>query len=175
MAHIADGGCADSPDQIPARGWSQILRRVWQRGHRTGASVTAAGIGFYTLLTLFPGMIALIGLFGLFVGPDTVNGGLFELHDILPPEAADLVLAQMKDLTDRNLMGAGALGGLLIGIWSASSGVRALMQACNVAYGEEERRPLLNSYWTSVLLTVFGIVLGATVVLTAVSAPAAVR
>src|SRR4051812_829542 len=171
----ARGHTADSPKDIPAAGWHEILLRVWQRGRRNGASVTAAGVAFYTLLTIFPGMIALIGLFGLFVGPDTVEGNLFQLSDILPPQAADLVLTQMKDLTHRNLMGVGALGGLLIGMWSASAGVRALMQACNVAYGEEERRPLLNSYWTSVLLTVFGIVLGATVVLTAVSAPAAVR
>jgi membrane protein len=175
VAHKADGGCADSPDQIPARGWSQILRRVWQRGRRTGASVTAAGIAFYTLLTLFPGMIALIGLFGLFVGPDTVNGGLFELHDILPPEAADLVLAQMKDLTDRNLMGAGALGGLLIGMWSASSGVRALMQACNVAYQAEERRPLVKNYLISFVLTLFGLALGAFLVIVALRVPVMLR
>jgi len=148
---------------------------VWQRGRRTGASVTAAGIAFYTLLTLFPGMIALIGLFGLFVGPDTVNGGLFELHDILPPEAADLVLAQMKDLTDRNLMGAGALGGLLIGMWSASSGVRALMQACNVAYQAEERRPLVKNYLISFVLTLFGLALGAFLVIVALRVPVMLR
>jgi membrane protein len=181
MSRIAEdcnpalGHTADSPKDIPAAGWREILVRVWQRGRRNGASVTAAGVAFYTLLTIFPGMIALIGLFGLFVGPDTVEGNLFQLSDILPPQAADLVLTQMKDLTHRNLMGVGALGGLLIGMWSASAGVRALMQACNVAYGEEERRPILRSYWTSVLLTLFGIVLGAMVVLVAVSAPAAVR
>src|SRR3954469_21434894 len=107
MSRTADGGLADSPDEIPPSGWGQILRRVWARGRRTGASVTAAGIAFYTLLTIFPGMIALIGLFGLFVGPDTVDGGLFELRHILPAEAADLVLAQMRDLTNRNLMGVG--------------------------------------------------------------------
>jgi membrane protein len=168
---MADGGCADSPDEIPARGWGQILRRVWARGRRTGASVTAAGIAFYTLLTVFPGMIALIGLFGLFVGPDTLNGGLFELHDILPPEAAELVLAQMKDLTDRNLMGVGAFGGLLIGMWSASSGVRALMQACNIAYEAEERRPLVKNYFISLALTLFGLALGALLVIAALRVP----
>ncbi len=171
MSRTADGGLADSPDEIPPSGWGQILRRVWHRGRRTGASVTAAGIAFYTLLTIFPGMIALIGLFGLFVGPDTVDGGLFELHNLLPPDAADLVLAQMKDLADRNLMGIGALGGLLIGMWSASSGVRALMQACNVAYEAEERRPLIKNYLISIAFTLFGLALGAVLVVIALRVP----
>ena len=175
MSRTADGGLADSPDEIPPSGWGQILRRVWHRGRRTGASVTAAGIAFYTLLTIFPGMIALIGLFGLFVGPDTVDGGLFELHNLLPPDAADLVLAQMKDLADRNLMGIGALGGLLIGMWSASSGVRALMQACNVAYEAEERRPLIKNYLISIAFTLFGLALGAVVVVIALRVPVLYR
>src|SRR3954469_24209701 len=175
MSRTADGGLADSPDEIPPSGWGQILRRVWHRGRRTGASVTAAGIAFYTLLTIFPGMIALIGLFGLFVGPDTVDGCLFELHKLLPPDAADLVLAQRKALAHRSLMGVDPLGDLLTGLWSASSGVRALMQACNVAYEAEERRPLVKNYLISFVLTLFGLALGAFLVIVALRVPVMLR
>lgn len=171
----AHGRAAESPTEIPASGWGQILGRVWRRGRRNGISVTAAGIAFYAMLTVFPGILALIGLFGLFVGPDTVEGNISLLGDLLPPHAAELVIAQMRDLAERNLVNLGALGGLLLGLWSASSGVRALMQACNVAYDEEERRPLLHSYRTSVLLTIFGVALGATVVVVALSVPLVVR
>ncbi|HUQ73872.1 MAG TPA: YihY/virulence factor BrkB family protein [Burkholderiales bacterium] len=171
----AHGRSADSPEQIPVSGWRQILGRVWQRGRRNGISVTAAGVAFYTLLTFFPGVLALIGLFGLFVGPDMVEGGLFELGNILPPQAAELVVSQMKELTERSLMGVGAIGGLLIGAWSASAGVRALMQACNVAYDEEESRPLLRTYRTSLVLTLFGLLLWAGVVVIALSVPFALR
>lgn len=181
MARIAEerdrahGSAADSPSEIPPSGWLQILRRVWRRGRRNGISVTAAGIAFYAMLTVFPGILALVGLFGLFVGPDAVEGNLSLLGEIMPREAAQLVLDQLQDLTQRNLMNLGALGGLLLGLWSASAGVRALMQACNVAYDEEERRPLLHSYRTSVLLTLFGLVLGAGVVILALAVPAALR
>jgi membrane protein len=171
----AHGRAAESPTQIPPSGWHQILARVWRRGRRNGISVTAAGVAFYTLLTVFPGILALIGLFGLFVGPDTVEGHLPLLGEILPPHAAELVIAQMRDLTERNLLNLGALGGFLLGMWSASSGVRALMQACNVAYDEEEHRPILHSYRTSVFLTLFGIALGALFVLVAVSVPPLAR
>ncbi|HWI38683.1 MAG TPA: YihY/virulence factor BrkB family protein, partial [Burkholderiales bacterium] len=182
MTHIAEeridaayGHNADSPEQIPAAGWREILARVWRRGRRNGVSVSAAGVAFYTLLTIFPGTLALLGLFSLMVGPDAVEGNLFQLGDILPPQAAELVLGQMKELTHRNLMNAGAVGSLLLGMWSASAGVRALMQACNVAYDEEERRPILHSYRTSVLLTLFGLALGALVVIVALAVPLLVR
>ena len=171
----ARGHTADSPEDIPAAGWREIFLRVWQRGRRNGVSVTAAGIAFYTLLTILPGTLALIGLFGLFVGPDTVETGLNELGDLLPPRAAELVLTEMKDMTEQGLMSVGAIGGLVIGLWSASAGVRALMQACNVAYDEEESRPVLRSYGTSLVLTVFGLALGALVVLLALSVPFMLR
>ena len=85
------------------------------------------------------------------------------------------MLAQIKDLTNRNLMGVGALGGLLIGMWSASSGVRSLMQACNLAYEAEERRPLVKNYFISLVLTLFGLVLGALLVVIALRVPVAFR
>ena len=181
MADIAEdcdpalGHAARSPSEIPAPGWREILLRVWRRGRRNGVSVSAAGVAFYTLLTVFPGVLALLGLFSLMVGPDAVEGNLFQLGRIPPPQAAELVLGQMKDLAHRNLMNASAAGSLVVGMWSASAGVRALMQACNVAYDEEERRPILHSYRTSVLLTLFGIALGALVVLVAVSVPVLAR
>src|SRR3954470_20012053 len=99
----ARGHTADSPKDIPAAGWREILLRVWRRGRRNGVSVTAAGVAFYTLLTIFPGMLALLGLFGVMVGPDAVEGNLFQLGDILPPQAAQLVVGQMKELTHSNL------------------------------------------------------------------------
>jgi membrane protein len=95
MAHIAEeridpafGHTADSPRQIPVAGWREILARVWRRGRRNGVSVTAAGVAFYTLMTIFPGVLALLGLFGLLVGPDRVEGNLFQLGDILPARRA---------------------------------------------------------------------------------------
>jgi membrane protein len=166
---------AASPSKISAAGWKQILRRVWQRGRRNGISVTAAGVAFYTLLTVFPGTLALIGLFGLFVTRSEIEERLSDLGEMLPPQAAELVLAQMQDLTERNLAGIGAFGGLLLGLWSASAGVRALMQACNVAYDCEERRPLLRSYRTSLVLTVFGLTLAALAVALALALPFAAR
>lgn len=167
----ARGHAADSPHHIPAAGWREIAARVWRRGRRNGIAVTAAGVAFYTLLSLFPGVLALIGLFGLFLNPDDVEVRLAELGELLPPSAAEVVLKHMQAVAERNLLGLGAIGGLAIGLWSASAGVRALMQACNVAYDIEERRPILRAYRTSLVLTVCFIAFAAIAVMFAHSAP----
>jgi len=171
-ADIALGRLAQSPADIPPAGWREILGRIWRRGKRNGISVTAAGVAFYTILSIFPGALALIGLFGLFLHPDDVERRVAELGAMLPPQAAEFVVTHMQDVAERNLMGLGAVGGLLLGLWSASAGVRALMQACNVAYESEEQRPILRAYRTSLVLTVFGLLLAALAVTLLHSAPA---
>jgi membrane protein len=79
---------------------------------------------------------------------------------ILPPEAAWVVMRQLHDLasTDRTALGLGAIGGLLLALWSASSAVRTLMDALNVAYNEEERRGIIRFYGTALLLTFGGVI-----------------
>ena len=66
---------------------------------------------------------------------------------MLPPQAAELLVGQLHDLatTDRAALGIGAIGGLLLALWSASSAVRTLMEALNVAYHEEESRGTIRS------------------------------
>jgi len=158
---VALGRLAETPTQIPAAGWREIFGRVWRRGKRNGISVTAAGVAFYVVLSIFPAALALIGLFGLFLNPDDVERRVAELGELLPPQAAEFVVTHMQEVAERNLMGLGAIGGLLLGFWSASAGVRALMQACNFAYECEEKRPILHAYRTSLVLTCFGIALAA--------------
>lgn len=171
QADVAPGRTAEAPTEIPAAGWREILGRVWQRGKRNGIAVTAAGVAFYMILSVFPAALALIGLFGLFLNPDDVERRVSELGGLLPPYASEFVVRHMREVAERNLLGLGAVGGLLIGFWSASAGVRALMQACNVAYDTEEQRPILRAYRTSLVLTVFGITLGALAVILMHSVP----
>jgi len=70
-------------------------------------------------------------------------------------------MTQLHDLasTDRTALGIGAIGGILLALWSASAAVRTLMEALNVAYNEEESRGFVRFYGTALALT-FGGALG---------------
>jgi membrane protein len=157
----AHGREADRPSDISSRGWWQIARRVKEQVKRDRLSIIAAGVAFYGLLAVFPGLVALVALYGLVADPALAEQHASMLSSMLPPEAAQVLTTQLRDLTatDQTALGIGAVVGLLMALWSASSAVRTLMDALNVAYDEEERRGMIAFYGTALLLT-FGGVLG---------------
>lgn len=157
----ARGREATVPEEIPARGWKDILWRVKERMSKDRLSIIAAGVAFYGLLAIFPGLIALVGLYGLAFDPQQVERQVAALSGMLPPQAADILLGQLSDLTTTSsaTLGVGAIVGLLLALWSASAGMRTLMEALNVAYDEKEKRGFLRYYGTAVLLTL-GAILG---------------
>ena len=159
-AEAARGRHADRPREIPSRGWWDIAKRVKNQIKRDRLSIVAAGVAFYGLLAVFPGLVALVGLYGLLVEPAQVEQHVSAISHMLPPQAAELLVGQLQDLTstDRTALGIGAIGGLLLALWSASSAVRTLMEALNVAYHEEESRGVIRFYGTALLLTFGGII-----------------
>ena len=150
------GRDAERPGEIPKRGWWEIAKRVKEQIKRDRLSIIAAGVAFYGLLAVFPGLVA---LYGLFADPVQVESHAQSLSAILPPQAAEVLMTQLREIasTDQAALGIGAIGGLLLALWSASSAVRTLMEALNVAYNEEERRGMIAFYGTALLLT-FGAV-----------------
>ena len=160
VAQAERGREANRPGEIPARGWLDIAKRVNNRIKQDRLSIVAAGVAFYGLLAVFPGLVAVVGLYGLLVEPAQVQQHVSALSGFLPPQAADLLLSQLHDLTstDRTALGFGAIAGLVLALWSASSAVRTLMEALNVAYHEEESRGVVRFYGTALFLTFGGVI-----------------
>ena len=160
IASDARGREAERPRDIPSRGWLDIARRVKRQMGEDRLSIIAAGVAFYGLLAVFPGLVALVGLYGLIADPAQVEQHAAALASILPPDAAKIITGQLHDLagTDRTALGIGAIGGILLALWSASSAVRTLMEALNVAYGEDESRGTIRFYATALALTFGGVI-----------------
>lgn len=167
---------AAGPPQIPARGWRDILLRLRQDVKDDQVPLVAAGVAFYSMLALFPAMIAAISVYGLVVGPETAAGHAKQLIGIMPQEAADLISGQLDSFArsrGRNLS-IGLVVSVLVALWSASSGMKALMTGVNIAYGERETRGLVKLRGLALLLTVgaiivFALALAAVVVFPAVA------
>src|SRR3954452_21211986 len=133
---------ATSPHEIPAKGWKDILWRTYEEINKDRILAVAAGVTFYGLLALFPALAALVSIYGLFADPATIQDHLNLLSGVLPGGALDIIGEQVKRITSK---GSGTLGftffsGLAISLWSANAGVKAVFDALNVAYGEEEKR-----------------------------------
>lgn len=149
------GRDAASPSRIPRAGWRQILIRVYQSLWRDNVTVIAAGVAFWAILALFPGVAAIISAYGLLADPAEARAQLEGLAALMPPEARQVLFSQVDAIVGRSpqALSVGALVSLFLTIWSAKKGVMALMVAINIAYGEEERRNLLRTHLIGLALT----------------------
>ena len=93
----------------------------------------AAGVTFYSLLALFPGIAALVSIYGLFADPSTIVGHLDTISGFAPGGAIDVLREQLTRLAAEGsrTLGVGFLVGLVISLWSANSGIKALFDALN--------------------------------------------
>lgn len=146
--------------EIARRAWWEVLRRVGRQLSRDRISIVAAGVAFYALFAVFPGLAALVSIYGLLFDPQQVSEQIRALGSILPPEASDLLVQQLGDVSasEKSSLGLAAAGGTLVALWSASKGVKTLMEALNVAYHEEERRGFLRLNATALLLTLGAVI-----------------
>ncbi|HEY1300715.1 MAG TPA: YihY/virulence factor BrkB family protein [Stellaceae bacterium] len=143
-----------APDPAASR-WKKILLRVWNGFSDDRIMANAAGVTYYALLALFPGIAALVSIYGLFSDPRAIAGELDAVAGVAPGGAIQVVRDQ---LTRLSAQGATTLGvsfviGLVIALWSASSGIRALFDALTAVYEEKEKRSILVYYGESLLFT----------------------
>src|SRR4029077_6901174 len=106
----------------------------------------AAAVAFYALLALFPAIGALVSIYGLFADPASIEQHLDSVSGILPGGAVDVIQDQLNRLAaqPRGTLGVSFIVGLIVSLWSANGGIKALFDALNVAYGEKEKRSFVR-------------------------------
>ena len=149
------GRHAASPSEIPARGWKDILWRVYAGISDDRILANAAAVTFYGLLALFPAIGALVSIYGLFADPGTIAKQLDSLGGLMPGGAIDVIRDQMTRVAAQ---GNGKLGltfliGLAVSLWSANGGIKALFDALNVVYEEKEERSFIRLNAVSLTFT----------------------
>lgn len=164
------GRSATTPAEIPWPGWKDILLRLYQRISRDRILLIAAGVTFYLILAIFPGISALVSIYGLFFDPKSMVGHLDLATGVAPGGAIDVLREQLIRLGQQSgtTLGISFLVSLAIALWSATSGVKAIFDGLNVAYEEEEKRSFLKLTAIALMFTmgfmVFIVVLLAAVI-----------
>jgi membrane protein len=150
---------ADTPEQIPPRGWGDILWRVFWSISANRILSTAGGVAFFALLAVFPAIAAIVSLYGLFADSSTIGKHLSLLSGFLPGGVLKLIADQVALISRQanETLGVAFVAGLLIVFGSANSGMAALFDALNVVYDEREKRSLARFYATTFLFTMAGI------------------
>jgi membrane protein len=151
---------AETPTQIPPRGWWQVVRRAFKESSDDHVPMLAGGVAYFAFLAVFPALIAAITLYGLVADPAEVADQVRSLAGMLPQESQPLIVNQLNALvsTSGGALGVGLVVSLLAALWSASSATGNLIQAVNLAYDEEETRGFLKLRGIALLLTLGAIV-----------------
>jgi membrane protein len=171
------GRAAEKPSEIPTKGWKDVLWRVYHEMSEDRVLSVAAGVTFYALLAIFPAIAAFVSLYGLVAEPNTINQHLATLSGFLPEGALDIVGEQVKRITSK---GGGALGfaffsGLAISLWSANAGMKAIFDALNIVYEEDEKRSFIMLNVQSLLFTVGAILFLLTALVAVVVIPVVLK
>ena len=170
----ARGRDAQRPTEIPTRGWRDIALRVKNQIAEDRLSIISAGVAFYGLLASLPALGALISIYGLLFDPRQVMEQISAMRGFMPGEAVDLLVQQLTELAsaDSKALGLGVAGGVILALWSASAGVRTMMEALNVAYNETEKRGFFKRVALSLALTLAVVLIGLVAVAAVVLLPA---
>ena len=142
----ARGRSAEKPSDIPAKGWKDILWRVYAGISDDRILANAAAVTFYALLALFPAIAALVSIYGLFADPASIQQQLDAVSGVLPDGAVDVIRDQLNRLVEqpRGTLGVSFVIGLVVALWSANGGIKALFDTLNVVYGEKEQRSFIR-------------------------------
>jgi membrane protein len=159
-AQDARGRDARAPSDIPPMGWKDILWRIYHNIPEHRIISIAAGVTFFVLLSIFPGIAALVAIYGLFADPSSIGQHLNDLSGVLPGGATEVIGDQLTRLTSQPLsqLGFALVFGVAVSLWSANAGMKALFDALNVVYGEKEKRGFIRLNAISLAFTLGALV-----------------
>ena len=169
----AEDLAVEAYNYISLKGWWQVLKGAVLRIGRDHLSVVSAGCAYYALFAIFPALTASISLYGLTADPATVERQFSMLQTVLPEQAYDIVIDQIRRIaqTSGQTLGWSFGVSLVIALWSANLGVQAMFAALNIAYGEPERRSILRFYASAIVYTFIGILGGVAMLFAIVYVP----
>jgi membrane protein len=147
---------AMSPWQIPWRGWKDIALRVYEEIGKDRLTSVAAGVAFFALLAIFPAVTALVSSYGLIADVNTIGDHLAALAGLMPESGFQIVRDQIARIVSKGggKLTLGFVFGLGLAIWSANAGMKAIFDALNVIYEEDEKRSFIMLNVMSLAFTV---------------------
>lgn len=136
------------------RGYWDAFKGSLAHVSENNLALISAGVAFFSMLSLFPALAALIALLGLIADPVLVIAQLEEMRGLLPTDVYEIINQQVVSLvtTSGDTLGLAGLISILLALWSARAGVGAMIIGLNAVYNERNRKTAKH-YLRALLLT----------------------
>jgi membrane protein len=154
------GPDVETPLDLDKGDWRATAKRTLREIKDDRIPFAAAGMAFYFFLAIFPALIALVGILGL---AQVDAGGLVESIRTSLPGGSGEALAEAVDRANRPSDAASlvaTIGGILLAVWSASSGMAGMQSGLNIAYDVEHDRRFVMKRLVALLLLLATVLLG---------------
>ena len=150
----------DSPTDLTKPSWKYIAKKTLREFSKDQCPDLAAALTYYAVLSLFPAMLALVSLIGLFGDPAKTTTALLEIvRGFAPAETVNTVSGPVAELASAPAAGFTLVLGLVTALWSASGYVGAFSRAMNRIYEVDEGRPFIKLRGTMLAVTLLAVVI----------------
>jgi len=165
----------DSVGDLDKQSWKYIGRKALREFSEDQCTDKAAALTYYSVLAIFPAMLALVSVLGLTgQAPKAVSTVLDVMKPLVSSQTLDYIRPTLQSAAHSHAAGLTLVIGLLGALWSASGYVGAFSRALNSIYEIEEGRPFWKLRPLMLFITMIAVLLSALVlVMLVVSGPLA--
>lgn len=150
----------DSPTDVSKPSWKYIAKKTLREFSKDQCPDLAAALTYYAVLSLFPALLALVSLVGIFGDPEKTTAVLLEIvRGIAPEDTVNTVSGPVEELAASPAAGLTLFLGLATALWSASGYVGAFGRAMNRVYEVDEGRPFIKLRGTMLAVTLLAVVI----------------
>ncbi|MBT2538364.1 YihY/virulence factor BrkB family protein [Arthrobacter sp. ISL-69] len=135
----------DSPTDVSRPSWKYIAKKTLREFTKDQCGDLAAALTYYGVLSMFPALLALVSLLGIFGQAEKTTAAMLEIvQGIAPGAALDVIKQPIQELASSSTAGFTLILGILTALWSASGYVGAFGRAMNRIYEVDEGRPFIK-------------------------------
>ena len=150
----------DSPGDVTRPSWKYIAKKTLREFTKDQCPDLAAALTYYSVLSIFPALLALVSLLGIFGDAQKTTAALLDIvQGIAPGETVNTMRPVVEDLASSSAAGLTLIIGILTALWSASGYVGAFGRAMNRVYEIDEGRPFLKLRGTMLGVTLVNLLI----------------
>ncbi|AMM19215.1 ribonuclease BN [Frondihabitans sp. PAMC 28766] len=149
-----------SPLDLTKRTWAYTFKKTLREFSNDNCTDLAASLTYFAVQALFPGLLAVVSLLGLFgEAKNTTDTVLDLIGRFASADIVNGIRGPIESLTTSGAAGVTFVVGVLGAVWSASGYVGAFGRALNRIYDRQEGRPIWKLRPTNLLVTVIAVIL----------------
>jgi membrane protein len=149
-----------SPTDVTKPSWKYIAKKTFREFTKDQCPDLAAALTYYGVLSMFPALLALVSLLGIFGQAEKTTAAMLEIAQrIAPGSTLEIIKQPIEELTRSSTAGFALVIGILTALWSASGYVGAFGRAMNRIYEVDEGRPFVKLRGTMLAVTVTTVII----------------